>query len=106
MTSNELNATNPLDYHLGIPENQADELLFPALNAIRDNDPVFWSEANNSWILTKHSHIVDAFRDRRFSSAGSFLFGMEHHVDLKDVPNLVILEFLAELILRPSDRFR
>jgi cytochrome P450 len=89
MTSNELNATNPLDYHLGIPENQADELLFPALNAIRDNDPVFWSEANRSWVLTKHSHIVDAFRDRRFSSAGSFLFGMEHHVDLKDVPNLV-----------------
>ena len=89
MTSNELTATTPLDYNLGIPENQADEHMFPALNAIRDNDPVFWSEANHSWILTKHSHIVDAFRDRRFSSAGSFLFGMEHHVDLNDIPNLV-----------------
>ena len=89
MTSNDLNTTNPLDYNLGIPENQADEYMFPALNAIRDNDPVFWSEANHSWILTKHSHIVEAFRDRRFSSAGSFLFGMEHHVDLNDIPNLV-----------------
>jgi pimeloyl-[acyl-carrier protein] synthase len=89
MTSNELNATDALDHDLGIPENQSDELMLPALNAIRENDPVFWSEANHSWILTKHSHIVDAFRDRRFSSAGSFLFGMDQHVDLKDVPNLV-----------------
>ena len=77
-----------LDLNLGVPQNQADDILFPALNAIRDNDPVFWSEANNSWILTRHGHVLEAFRDRRFSSKGSFLFGMEHHVDLNDVPNL------------------
>ena len=84
-----INAEGTLDLNLGIPQNQANEILFPALNAIRDNDPVFWSEANNSWILTKHDHILEAFRDRRFSSAGSFLFGMEHHIDLNEVPNLV-----------------
>ncbi len=90
MTSKEMiNSASALDYNLGIPENQADELMFPALNAIRDNDPVFWSEINHSWILTKHSHILEAFRDRRYSSAGSFLFGMEHHIDLDEVPNLV-----------------
>ena len=83
------NTESTPDINLGIPQNQADDILFPALNAIRDNDPVFWSEANNSWILTRHDHILGAFRDRRFSSAGSFLFGMEHHVDLNEVPNLV-----------------
>jgi len=72
------NTGSTLDINLGIPQNQADDILFPALNAIRDNDPVFW-----------HDHILGAFRDRRFSSAGSFLFGMEHHVDLNETPNLV-----------------
>jgi cytochrome P450 len=78
-----------LDFNLGIPDSQAKERMFPALNAIRDNDPVFWSEMNRSWILTKHEHVLEAFRDRRFSSEGSFLFGIDQFVDLKDVPNLV-----------------
>ena len=88
-SSDSSNTTHSLDYHLGVPENQADELMFPALNAIRDNDPVFWSEANDAWILTKHEHIMSAFKDHRYSSAGSFLFGMERYVDLAKVPNLV-----------------
>lgn len=87
--SDKTNTEATLDLNLGVPQNQADEILFPALNAIRDNDPVFWSEANNSWILTRYDHILEAFRDRRFSSAGSFLFGMEHHIELNEVPNLV-----------------
>jgi cytochrome P450 len=86
--SDKTNTEATLDLNLGVPQNQADEILFPALDAIRDNDPVFWSEANNSWILTRHDHVLEAFRDRRFSSKGSFLFGMEHHVDLNEVPNL------------------
>jgi cytochrome P450 len=67
-SSNTSNAVGALDLNLGTPQNQADDIMFPALNAIRDNDPVFWSEANNSWILTRHDHVLEAFRDRRFSS--------------------------------------
>jgi len=43
--SNTSNAVGALDLNLGAPQNQADDIMFPALNAIRDNDPVFWSEA-------------------------------------------------------------
>jgi cytochrome P450 len=83
------NVFQTLDFNLGDPECQSDERMFDALNAIRDTDPVFWSEISQSWILTKYEHVLEAFRDRRFSSEGSFLFGIDRFVDLEDVPNLV-----------------
>jgi cytochrome P450 family 142 subfamily A polypeptide 1 len=36
---------------------------------LRENDPVFWSQETNAWIVTKYDHVLEASKDQaRFSS--------------------------------------
>ena len=37
---------------------------------LRENDPVYWDERANSWVLTRYVDVAAALRDARFSAAG------------------------------------
>jgi cytochrome P450 len=37
---------------------------------LRENDPVYWDERANSWVLTRYVEVSAALRDARFSAAG------------------------------------
>jgi cytochrome P450 len=46
---------------------------YPALSELREEDPVHWSDRWGVWVVTRHEHVVEVFRDpRRFSNAGRF----------------------------------
>lgn len=48
------------------PEAVADP--YPLLAALREHDPVHWSEKYRSWFLTRFDDVTAALRDERFSS--------------------------------------
>ena len=37
---------------------------------LRENDPVYWDERANSWVLTRYADVAPALRDARFSASG------------------------------------
>jgi cytochrome P450 len=41
---------------------------YPFLAALRERDPVHWSEVHHAWVLTRYADVVAAFNDARFSS--------------------------------------
>jgi cytochrome P450 len=41
---------------------------YPYLAALRERDPVHWSESHRAWVLTRYEDVVSAFGDRRMSS--------------------------------------
>lgn len=46
---------------------------YPALAAVREADPVYWSESWGVWMVTRHADVVAVLREpRRFSNAGRF----------------------------------
>jgi len=46
---------------------------YPVLAALREGDPVYWSERWGVWVVTRHEHVLEVLRDpRRFSNAGRF----------------------------------
>lgn len=49
---------------------------YPALAELRRSDPVHWSSAHRSWILTRYADVRDALKDTRLST--------ELHEDLLD----------------------
>jgi pimeloyl-[acyl-carrier protein] synthase len=48
------------------PEVLADP--YPTYRRLRETDPVHWSEAQGTWILTRHADVEAVLRDRRFSA--------------------------------------
>jgi cytochrome P450 len=54
------------DTDLLSPEAVADP--YPLLAALREHDPVHWSERYRSWFVTRYSDVDAALRDPRFSS--------------------------------------
>jgi cytochrome P450 len=42
----------------------------PFYRRLREEDPVHWSDALQSWVLTRHADVVACLRDPRFSSVG------------------------------------
>jgi cytochrome P450 len=46
---------------------------YPALAAIREATPLYWSEAWGVWVVTRHEDVLAIFKDpQRFSNAGRF----------------------------------
>lgn len=39
------------------------------LRRLQDQDPVFWSDAQKAWIVTRHADVMDTFRDPRLSAS-------------------------------------
>lgn len=48
------------------PENLLDPV--PLYRELRSNDPVHWSDAVQSWFITRHDDVVNCFRDPRLSA--------------------------------------
>lgn len=42
---------------------------WPTLMQLQKQDPIFWSERNRGWIVTRHADVKAAYADRRLSSA-------------------------------------
>ena len=60
---------NDLDRHLLSPEFYANP--YPFYHQLRDTNPVHWSDAWNSWVLTRYSDVSAVLRDfSRFSNVG------------------------------------
>ncbi|GAA1380398.1 cytochrome P450 [Pseudonocardia kongjuensis] len=59
-------ATDVADADLLSPEAVADP--YPLLAAMREHDPVHWSERFRSWFVTRFDDVSTALRDPRFSS--------------------------------------
>jgi cytochrome P450 len=58
--------TTSLEDNLLAPEVNADP--YPYLGALREADPVHWSEAHNAWLVTRYDDVAAAFLDPRLSS--------------------------------------
>ena len=41
---------------------------YPYYHALREHDPVHWSERMNAWVLTRYSDVLDALSDPRLTS--------------------------------------
>ncbi|MFO1426380.1 MAG: cytochrome P450 [Steroidobacteraceae bacterium] len=42
---------------------------WPILSQLREQDPVFWSNTHQAWIVTRHADILACFRDKRLSAS-------------------------------------
>lgn len=49
-----------VDVNLGILPSLGDALL-PKLNALREHDPIYWSETSRCWIVTGHDEVIEGF---------------------------------------------
>ena len=59
---------SPLDFENALltPRYLADP--YPYYHALREHDPVHWSERLNAWVLTRYSDVLDALSDPRLIS--------------------------------------
>lgn len=65
---------SPPDMDLTIPRANADP--WSQLKAVQDADPVFWSEHQHAWFVSRHEDVKAGFMDRRLSADRvTFLFG-------------------------------
>lgn len=83
---------NPLDLFLGDPRNIDDRVFFPAIDRIREEDPVFWSDSQQLWFLTRHEDVLNAFNDKRWSDKrlhGSQFLSIPEDRRATEIPNLV-----------------
>lgn len=62
-----MTSTN-LDFSFADINQLHDNFFFNALDSIRDQDPVFWSDAQQSWFITRHEDVLGAFNDDRWSA--------------------------------------
>jgi cytochrome P450 len=60
-----MNAATPLDIDLSDLEQLRDPALLQRLAQIRSHAPVQWSERMQGWLVTGHSEVWAAFRERR-----------------------------------------
>jgi cytochrome P450 len=47
---------------------------YPAYRRLRAEQPIYWSETFRSWLLTRHSDVVEALRDSRLSGRRTSAF--------------------------------
>jgi pimeloyl-[acyl-carrier protein] synthase len=55
-----MNASPTVDVELASLAPLGDGML-PKLNALRDQDPLFWSEKSHCWIVTGHAEVIEGF---------------------------------------------
>ncbi|HZH74556.1 MAG TPA: cytochrome P450 [Archangium sp.] len=58
-------AQNPLLNPIS-PENLLNPI--PLYKELRENEPVYWSEAMSAWFITRHEDVLNCFRDSRLHS--------------------------------------
>ena len=63
--------------------------------ALRDHDPVHYSEAGDYWVLTRHAHVYDAVRDHETFSSSKGLtteYNELERIGLQDNPPMVMTD--------------
>lgn len=81
-----------LDLFLGDPRNIDDRVFFPAIDRIREEDPVFWSPSQHVWFITRHEDVLQVFNDKRWSDKrlqGSQFHAVPEARRETDIPNLL-----------------
>jgi cytochrome P450 len=58
-----MTADQSVDFELSRFAELGNELL-QKLDAIREQDPIYWSETNQAWLITGHKEIVESFSGR------------------------------------------
>ncbi|MFI5609955.1 cytochrome P450 [Amycolatopsis sp. NPDC051903] len=62
----------PATENAAVPDNllepSASADPYPVLRALRDADPVHWSEPHRAWLLTRYDDVSAAFQNKAFSS--------------------------------------
>jgi pimeloyl-[acyl-carrier protein] synthase len=48
------------------------DAIIPRLNAVREASPIYWSETDQSWVISGHAEVVEAFSGRLPLSAARF----------------------------------
>lgn len=62
-------STSPIDFsHTDLLSEQAVADPYPLFAALREHDPVHWSQTYRSWFVTRFDDVSEALRDQRFSS--------------------------------------
>lgn len=77
------------------PEIIADP--YPVYRDLRDNAPVFWSSAANSWVLSRYADVSTALADPTTYSSASGIFPTPPGVDMTEL-------FLPMLIMTDPPR--
>lgn len=100
-----------LDFPFANPANLHDNVFLPSLGRIREADPVFWSEQQHGWLLTRHEDVIGAFNDRRWSAkrlhvAQFSAIPVEDHPQV--IPNLIkyIPDWIINIDAPQHDRIR
>ncbi len=81
-----------LDFSMGDMEAISDAQLLPALARLREHAPVYWSELNRCWQITKYDDVAAAFQDMRFSNVRlsfSALRSIPESERAEKIPNLL-----------------
>jgi pimeloyl-[acyl-carrier protein] synthase len=100
-----------LDFAFADSNNLQDAVFLPRLSRIRERDPVFWSDLQRGWLLTRHEDVVDAFGDPRWSAkrlhvAQFAAIPLDQHTSV--IPNLIkyIPDWIINIDAPQHDRIR
>lgn len=100
-----------LDFAFADPGNLQDGIFLPRLGRIRDTDPVFWSNNQHGWLLTRHEDVIGAFSDTRWSAkrlhvAQFSAIPQAQHAEL--IPNMIryIPDWIINIDAPQHDRIR
>ncbi len=83
---------SPLDIFLGDRRNIDDRVFFPAIDRIREEAPMFWSDSQHCWFISRHEDVVNVFNDRRWSEKrlqGSQFHAIPEAQREAEIPNLI-----------------
>lgn len=61
-------SASSLDFPFADPANLHDQVFFPRLAQIREQEPVFWSAQQGGWLFTRHADVAAGFSDKRLSA--------------------------------------
>ncbi len=96
--------TETMDFAFADPANLHDRVFLPGLAQIRERDPVFWSEQQGGWLLTRHEDVTAGFSDQRLSAkrlhvAQFHAIPQERHAE--EIPNLI--KYIPNWIINIDD---
>ncbi len=92
-------------YNLLAPESLSNP--YPLYKRMRETDPVYYSETNHFWVLTRYSDVEDALRDDRLSADRSALFASQlGSLDLSMIQNFLKLTGHFMIEKDPPDHTR
>lgn len=88
-----MNMREAFDVDLTNDPRERGQAMIADLDAIRDSDPVHWSEKSRCWMITRHADVVDAFQRRLPLTNDGRMFPIFHLIPREEwdarIPTLV-----------------